>query len=113
MFRILLSYLALFVFHVEVSAQATPTGSPSKASSTRAKVPAQSSQASHATATDSGYIASDGVRDSAGLIIQNVYAAPGAPVIIKDGKVGPYDGKAAELKKRKKTSTTLSPKRQN
>ncbi|GAB3293019.1 hypothetical protein ACFQT0_06250 [Hymenobacter humi] len=53
--------------------------------------------------------AADGASDKARLKTENVYAAPGEPVILKQGKVGPYDGKAAKSRQ-KRTNTTLQPK---
>lgn len=40
---------------------------------------------------------------------QNIYAAPGQPIIVPEGKVGPYDGPAAG-RHATKSSTTLSPR---
>jgi hypothetical protein len=53
--------------------------------------------------------AADAAADNARLKPENVYAAPGEPVILKQGKVGPYDGKA-DKSRQKRTSTTLQPK---
>ena len=41
---------------------------------------------------------------------QDVYAAPGEPVIIQTTPVGGYDGPAAGRHKTSKSSTTLNPR---
>ncbi|WP_152559952.1 hypothetical protein [Hymenobacter sp. IS2118] len=114
MFRILISSLVLLVAAADVSAQTTPANAPPAAPNNAATRSASKTSAVPASNTSETYITSDGVRDSAGLKIQNVYAAPGMPVIIKNGPVGPYDGKAAELEQRKsrrRGNSTLSPKK--
>ncbi|ALW84703.1 hypothetical protein AUC43_06175 [Hymenobacter sedentarius] len=51
----------------------------------------------------------DSLNGKAKLKTENVYAAPGEPVILQQGKVGSYDGKAAKSRPTR-ASTTLLPK---
>ncbi|MBD2769640.1 hypothetical protein IC235_17255 [Hymenobacter sp. BT664] len=117
MYRILLSSLVLLVAAADVSAQTTPANLRPSAANTKAALNKAATQtaaeaSNHSTSnTQETYTTSGGFRDSADLKMQNVYAAPGMPVIVPDSKVAPYDGKAAESKQKKtkrKGNTTLS-----
>lgn len=111
MLRSVLSALALLAVVATASAQTTPVKKTTKTRTAATRSTTAQRQAAPpmaAPAASSGQNASPASSVESADKGQNIYAAPGQPINVQSGPVGPYDGKAASPKTSK--GTTLSPR---
>ncbi|MBU6120091.1 hypothetical protein [Hymenobacter siberiensis] len=109
MIRSILTLTLALALATEASAQTAPATKTAARKTTRTKAtmrqPARTARP--ATTTSTGTMAD--LPTSTKGQTQSIYAAPGQPIIVPEGKVGPYDGKAAG-RHTTKGGTTLSPR---
>ena len=106
MTRSLLTFLLLLAGTAGASAQTTPT-TPARTKAA-APQPASKAQPAAAAKTTSQGTMADLPTSTKGQT-QSIYAAPGQPIVVPDGKVGPYDGPAAGRTRHQKQHHARAP----
>ncbi|MFC6222499.1 hypothetical protein ACFP2F_04535 [Hymenobacter artigasi] len=114
MIRSILTLTLVLALATEASAQTAPATktaaretTPKTTTRTKAAMRQPTRTARPATITSTGTMAD--LPTSTKGQTQSIYAAPGQPIVVPEGKVGPYDGKAAG-RHTTKGGTTLSPR---